>query len=48
MKKTYISPIVMVVKVATHVLLAESLQRGENWSKGEACGREAEFDDEEY
>lgn len=46
MKKTYISPIVMVVKVATHVLLAESLQRGGDWKNGEAAGRELDFDEE--
>ena len=48
MKKTYISPIVMVVKVAPHVMLAESLQKGEDWTEGEAAGREYEFDDDEY
>jgi hypothetical protein len=46
MKKTYISPIVLVVKVATHVLLVESLQRGENISSGEGDARELDFDDE--
>jgi len=48
MKKTYISPIVMVVKVATHGMLATSLQNGEQWTEGEAGAREAEFDDDEY
>lgn len=48
MKKTYISPIVLVVKVAPHVLLAESLQNGDTWTSGEAVGRELDFDDEEY
>ena len=46
MKKTYISPIVMVVKVATNGMLATSLQSGVNWENGEGEARELEFDDE--
>ena len=48
MKKTYISPIVMVVKVATNGMLATSLQRGEDWTNGSGDAREFEFDDDEY
>jgi hypothetical protein len=46
MKKTYISPIVMVVKVATHGMLATSLLRGEDMSSGTGDARELDFDEE--
>jgi len=45
MKKTYINPTLVVVNIKTSTtLLAGSLQRGEDWTKGEAAGREASFD----
>ena len=45
MKKTYINPTLVVVNIKTSTtLLAESLQRGADWTSGEAAGRESSFD----
>ena len=48
MKKTYINPVMDIVKVQTQQMLAASLEFGEGQKDGSAAaGRSYDFDDEE-
>jgi len=52
MKKIYSTPNVMVIKIGTVQMLADSLNKDSeglvNPSSSNVLGREAEFDDDEY
>ena len=48
MKKTYISPDMIVAKLPTRRILLTSIKRGADWKSGEAAAREADFDDEDF
>ncbi len=48
MKKTYISPDMIVAKLPTKRILLTSIRKGDDWSSGDAAAREFDFDDEDF
>ena len=49
MKKTYINPTIMIVKIETHQMIAQSIGIVEgNINPEDSGARELDFDEEEY
>ncbi len=50
MKKTYISPDMIIANMPTKRILLSSLRKGADWTSGSAAAREADFDldDEDF